>query len=874
MGKSGDRASRPRGASLAVWVLAGMALPLAARGAGPDPVVPEPRSETDKDRAPRTHTHGNALIQKGTVVTVVGPRLEETDVLVLGGKIAAIGKDLSAAPDVVRIDARGRFVVPGAIDCHSHIAIAGGVNEMVDKISSEVRVKDVIDARDVSIYRALAGGTTTARLLHGSGNPIGGLDAVIKLRWGKDAHELLLEGAPQGIKFALGENPTRREGFPVTRMGVTATYRRAFIEGREDAKTWREYEAARKRGEDPAPPRKDLRLDTIVGILDGTIRVHCHCYRADEILAFLQVCEEFGVHVRTLQHGLESYKVAAEIAKRGVGVSTFSDWWGYKVEAFEAVPGNAAICTRAGIVTSINSDSEELIRHLFLESAKCVRHGGLTENEALALCTLNPAKQLEIDARVGSLEVGKDADLALWNGHPLSAYSHPVVALIDGEVFFERPEPPRPREGPAALPDPAAFRVAADPGTPAWRPGQGAWAIRGARVEPVSSPPLERATVVVRGGKIVAVGADAAIPGDATVIEGEGLTVTPGFIEAGSWLGMREIEALKVTRDDSESGEFQPDLVALTGIHPESEHIFVTRLHGITTALSLPAGELIPGQGSLVHLDGWTTSEMSVKPAAALSVEFPSRPAPGPDGVRPRRFERLDQLVRFFERARADLERRERTRGTRGEPPPEPRLQAMAPYLRRELPVFLHAEDARTVLDAVAFAEEQKIRPVILGGHDAWRVAKVLAAKDVPVVLGPVLAMPSEETDPYDSCYSSAAVLADAGVRVAIRSGGSGYAGPRNLPFEAATAAGWGLGRARALAAITRVPAEILGVAAERGTIEPGKAADLVVSLGDPLEPTSFIRYVFVDGHPVRLESKQTRLEAQALERLESQRPR
>jgi imidazolonepropionase-like amidohydrolase len=862
---------RPRKLSLAAL----LALALAGFAFAIDPVLPEPRTEFDKDRKPKTHTGGNVLIEKATVLTVVGPPLEETDVLVLSGKIAAIGKGLGAAPGVLRIDARGRFVAPGAIDCHSHIAIAGGVNEMADKISAECRIKDVIDPKDVSIYRALAGGTTTAHLLHGSGNPIGGQDAVIKLRYGKDAAGLLFEGAPQGIKFALGENPTRGQGFPQTRMGMVATYRRAFTEARDYARTWKTYEDAKARGEDPPPPRRDLRLEAIAHILDGSIKIHCHCYRADEILAFLGVCEEFGVRVQTLQHVLEGYKIASEIQRHGAGCSTFSDWWAYKVEVMNAVPGNAAICTRAGVVTSINSDSEELIRHLFLESAKCVRHGGLTENEALALCTLNPAKQLGIDARTGSIEVGKDADIAIWNGHPLSAFSHPILVLVDGEVYFERSEGPRAVDGSAGLPDPASFKIAKDPGpAPAPPPSTHAcWAIKGARIEPVSSALLERANIIIRGSKIESLGPDARVPEDATVIDGAGLTVTPGFIEAGSWLGLREIDMLKVTRDDADSGDFQPDLVALTAVHPESEHILVTRAHGIALGVALPAGGLVPGQASLVRLAGWTAGEMDVRSPVGLVVEFPSRP-PGPPegGSRPKRFDRLDQLVRFFERARDDLERRERTHGTPLEPEPDPRLQAMAPYLKRELPVIFAAEDARTILDALVFADEQKVKPVILGARDAWKVAKVLASKDVPVILGPVLDVPALESDPADACYANAAVLADAGVRVAIRSGGSGYAGPRNLPFEAAMAASYGLGRARALAAITKVPAEILGVGSVCGTLEPNKSADVVVSLGDPLEPTSYIRYLFIDGRPVSLESKQTRLEAEALSRLESKR--
>jgi imidazolonepropionase-like amidohydrolase len=871
---------RKRVFALALFVVA----PVLAGTPGADPRIPEPRVELDRDRVPRTHTGGNVLLVGGTVLTVTGPRQDDTDVLVLGGKIAAIGKNLDADPSVTRIDCRGRFVAPGAIDCHSHIAIREGVNEMAEKISAEVRIGDVIDPTDVSIYRALAGGTTCSHLLHGSGNPIGGQDAVVKLKWKKTADEMRLKAAPKGIKFALGENPTRQDAFPHSRMGMAATYRRTFTAGKEYAKEWQDYRDALARGEDRAPPRRDLRLETIAGILDGTIRIHCHCYRADEILELIKVCDEFGVKIGTFQHCLEGYRVATEIARHGAGVSTFSDWWAYKIEAYEAIPANAAICTRAGIITSVNSDSEEVTRHLYLEAAKCVRYGGLGENEALALCTINPAKQLGIDRWTGSLEVGKDGDISVWTGHPLSSYAHPVLSLVEGEVYFERAEPVNvvetlpvtpglaPGNQDHALPDPTSFVVRRDPGAfpePQVNAG-GVYAIVDARIEPVSGPVISRGTILVRDGKIAAIGANLGIPDDATIVKGDGLTVTPGFIDTASWLGLVEIEMLKVTRDDHDSGELQPDLVALSAIHPESEHILISRAAGITASLTTPQGGLISGQASMIKCDGWTVQEMSLGSPAGLVVEFPDRPgAPPEGGTRPRKFERLEVLEKFFDRARADMERRARTRGTALTIPPEPRLEALAPYLEGKLPVLFHADDARTILDAIAFADAQKVKPVIVGGRDSWKVAAFLAKKDVPVLLGPVMDVPAHEWDPYDSCYAAASVLDRAGVRFAIRSGG-GYAGQRNLPFEAAMAASYGLGRARALAAITRAPAEILGLT-NRGTLEPGKAADLVVAQGDPLEATSRVRYVFIDGKPVSLESKQTRLEAAARARLEAQ---
>ncbi len=289
---------------------------------------------------------------------------------------------------------------------------------------------------------------TTANILHGSANAIGWKTIVIKMRWGKTASELPFAGAPPGIKFALGENPKRQGSpsvfrstnlrYPATRMGVEDTIREAFNEAKIYQAKWNDYRAAVARGEHPVPPRRDLKLEPLVEVLEGKRLVHAHCYRADEILMLLKIADDYGFKIRTLQHVLEGYKVADEIAAHGTGASTFSDWWAYKAEAYDAIPYNAAIMARKGVVVSLNSDSEELMRHLNNEAAKVMKYGGLSETEALSMITINPAKQLMIDSRVGSIEVGKDADLAVFDGHPLSNYSKVVKTIIDGQVYFDR----------------------------------------------------------------------------------------------------------------------------------------------------------------------------------------------------------------------------------------------------------------------------------------------------------------------------------------------------------------------------------------------------------------------------------------------------
>ena len=363
--------------------------------------------------AVRAQNPSTVFIQNATIFTVTQGNIEHGSILIRDGKIAAVGADLKAPDGVAIIDATGQFVIPGIIDCHSHIAVDGSVNEGSVSVSSIVNIADVLNPDDVDIYRDLAGGVTVANVLHGSANSIGGQTVVIKLRWGLPASKLPFEGAVPGIKFALGENPKRSNfsipggtpRYPTTRMGVEETIRTAFVEARDYKKTWEDYDKRIAGGDKSAiPPRRDLRLDPLVEVLEGKRYVHAHCYREDEILMLLRVAKEFGFKIRTLQHVLEGYKVADEIAAAGTGASTFSDWWAYKAEAYDAIPYNAAIMVRKGVLVSINSDSAELMRHLNTEAAKAIKYGGLSETEALSLITINPAKQLGVDQRVGSIE--------------------------------------------------------------------------------------------------------------------------------------------------------------------------------------------------------------------------------------------------------------------------------------------------------------------------------------------------------------------------------------------------------------------------------------------------------------------------------------
>jgi imidazolonepropionase-like amidohydrolase len=382
--------------------------------------------------------HNSYLIRNATIWTGEKDEvIENGDVLVVNGKIKHVGTGSVRVPDGTKvIDAQGKFVTAGIIDEHSHIAISKGVNESGLSITSEVSIQTVINPDDVNIYRQLAGGVTCSQLLHGSANAIGGQSALIKLKWGYDADGLLLKDQPKFIKFALGENVKQANWgdfnvtrFPQTRMGVEQVYYDAFYRAKyyhQDAK-----------GKGKTPFRRDLRLEALAEILNGERHITCHSYVQSEINMLMKVADSMGFKINTFTHILEGYKLTEQMAKHCAGGSTFSDWWAYKYEVIDAIPHNACMMNKAGIVTAINSDDAEMGRRLNQEAAKGVKYGGMTEQEAWRMVTINPAKLLRIDSRVGSIKEGKDADLVIWSHNPLSVDAICEKTFIDGILFFD-----------------------------------------------------------------------------------------------------------------------------------------------------------------------------------------------------------------------------------------------------------------------------------------------------------------------------------------------------------------------------------------------------------------------------------------------------
>ncbi len=426
---------------------------LPARSDSASTLVPAEKQPVEKASFPLTFPFGaygregsepeqpSAVLVKSATLWTAGPdeNREETDLLVQKGKISQIGKNLKAPAGALVLDCRGKHVTPGIIDAHSHTAISNGVNETGQGVSAEVRIGDVVDPTDISIYRQLAGGVTTSNLMHGSANAIGGQTQIVKFRWGQPAENLKFKDAFPGIKFALGENPRQSNRYdntryPKTRMGVYEVIRDEFIRAAEYKTAWEMW----KKNQDQPKPRRDLELEAISEILDGKRGIQCHSYVQSEILALIRIGDELGFKVKTFQHILEGYKVAGEMARHGAGGSGFSDWWAYKYEVIDAIPYNGPMMEQEGVVVSFNSDSDELARRLNTEAAKAVKYGGVPPEKAIRYVTLNAAINLGIDHLTGSLETGKDADFVIWDGNPLSTFSRPDQTWIDGRLYFDR----------------------------------------------------------------------------------------------------------------------------------------------------------------------------------------------------------------------------------------------------------------------------------------------------------------------------------------------------------------------------------------------------------------------------------------------------
>jgi imidazolonepropionase-like amidohydrolase len=854
----------------------------------------EAPTELESDRAPKLKTGGNVLIRNGRIVTVTKGTLPVADLLILNGKIAKIGPNLSAPTGTKTIDAKGRVVTPGIVDGHIHRG-SFETNEGTDSITAEVRMGDLLNPAAKSIWQALAGGETTGMLLHGSANAVGGESQVIKLKYRRPVEELRFPGAPRMVKFALGENVTRSGSttstrFPKTRMGVQALYRRAFTEAREYRKARNAWLQSRQGPE----PRYDVRLETLADILDRKVWVQCHSYRADEMLMMVRLSQEFGFKIGAMQHALEAYKIAPELAKAGVGVSIFADNWSFKVEGYDAIPYNAWLCTRAGVNVSVNTDGTGGVPAIAIDAAKAMRYGGLSEDQAMALITINPAKQLGVDKRVGSIEVGKDGDVVIWDGHPLSVYSRVNKTLIDGEVFFEQRDAFATRGTSTFKPILSVNKKTKPLNIPANPIG---YVIYDATIHPVSGPTIEKGSVVIMGGKITQVGKTVRMPRGAQMVNGAGLHVYPGFIDAGTSMGLQEISGIGQMVDTTELGSVQGDLIAATAIQTQSEHFPVARMNGVLATLCRPSGGVVSGQASVIHTFGWNWEQMAMGSRMLVlnlggggfggfgehaheedccGVDESARDVQWDDmlggalqggGGQGGGGASVEDAERAISQAKAYYEKRKTSPST----PANLSFEGMRPYLEGKAPVLIRATNVAAIRRAVEFADKHKLKVVLAGCTEAHKVAKMLAEKKIPVIItasGRATlgsnGVPNE-WDPYDTSWAQAALLKRAGVKFAFQT--ESNADSYNLPIRVGQSCAYGLRPADALRSITLDAAEILGVGSQLGSIQAGKLGSLVITDGDPFELTTNVVGVFVNGTPRPLVSRFTRLRDQWLSR-------
>jgi imidazolonepropionase-like amidohydrolase len=828
------------------------------------------------------------VIRNATILTAAGPAIERGAILLQNGKVAAVGQTVDAPADAVVIDATGKWVTPGVIDTHSHLGVyaAPGIeslqdgNEMTSPNTAEVSSEHAIWPQDPQFELALAGGVTTMHILPGSGNLFGGRSVTVKNVPARTVDAMKFPGAPYGLKMACGENPMRVYGSkgvaPSTRMGNVAGYRKAWQAAVEYREKWRKWKAD---GSDASKrPDRNLQLETLMGVLDGEIRIQNHCYRADEMATMIDISKEFGFKIASFHHAVEAYKVRDLLVANDICASMWADWWGFKLEAFDGITQNIALVHEAGGCAIVHSDSADGTQRLNQEAAKAIRAGaeaGITISRADAVkwISINPAKALGIEKVTGSLEPGKNADVVIWSGDPFSAYAHAERVFIDGAQVFDRADTSRlPRSDfqlgilPAVRAAPPAAAAAAPVRAVAPAParviplatGGEVVAITNARILPVSGPAIEHGTLVIRGGRIAGVGTMKA-PDGARVIDAGGKTVTPGLIDSAVQIGIVEIplSAEGTADENTTDARVSAAFNVVDSFNGNSVVIPVTRIEGITRALITPAGtgNVFLGQGAVMDFSG-AQAPASVTRAPAVMVAMLGEAGAGvAGGSRATAMLRLRETLddaRDYALNQAAYNSRGRRDYVRGRLD----LEALQPVLKGQVPLAIQANRASDLLAAIRLADEFKIRLVLVGAAEGWMVAGELARAKIPVVVKPLTDIPS--FDSLGATLENAARLSRAGVTVALATFDTQNA--RNLRQEAGNAIANGLDRDLALQAVTLTPARLWGVADRVGSLEVGKDADVVIWSGDPFELTAGAERVFIKGVEVSPDTRQKAL--------------
>lgn len=838
------------------------------------------------------------LFEHLTIMTATGKTLEDAYILLKDGKIAALGTgEAGSLREGARaIDGRGKVMTPGIIDTHSHMGVYPlphadaheDGNESTHPTTADVWAEHSFWPQDPSLWRALAAGVTTAQILPGSANLVGGRAVTIQLRPGTDVASMRFPGAPQGVKMACGENPKRTYGEksgPATRMGNVAGFRRIFQDAIEYRSSWERYQKKKDRERDKdkdkdkdedLPPKRDHALDTIVKAMAGEILVHVHCYRADEMSIMLDLAKTYGFKIRSFHHAVEAYKLRERLASEDVSVSTWADWWGFKLESFDGIPQNAPLLHSAKVRAIIHSDSEEEIRHLPLEAVKARTAAQLlgvnpSDEELLQWITLNPAWALGIDGQVGSIELGKQADVVLWDRSPFSTYAKPLQVYIAGELLFDRQQESfrlsdlergihtygladrgtqKEALPGAGIPETRAAPAPALPATTGGAPLSESFLLENATIETGLGERLSAARLWVDKGLIKAINPDpATVPTAVPRFDVGGRTLTPGFIEVQSQLGLLVVEMEDSGKDLKAAEDLNPAFRVIDGFDPFSFRHAIARAEGLTSALLKPTDGMIAGQGQAFDL----SQSAEALASGAPPVMFASLLG----GKKSNRAQFWLKLRTAFADAAFY-----KSRGGRSAPTQQPlslgplHLEALSEVMQGRMPLVLAVHRLADIQAALRLkAEMPALRLILSGAGEAWLAAAEIAKAQVPVILTPSRQMP-RRLDELRVRDDQAALLRAAGVTLILSTDDINAS---RLRQEAGRAVSYALPYQDALEAITSSPAAVFGLN-DRGSIALGKRADLVLWSGDPFELSSRVEKIWIKGREQDLNTRQLEL--------------
>jgi len=829
----------------------------------------------------RPQADSATLAFKGaTIHTVTGPVIANGVLVVSQGKIVAVGgPDTPIPAGAVVQDVSGQVIIPGLVDTHSHLGIypRPGVpahsdgNEASGPVQPALRALDAIWPDDPGIRMGLAGGLTTANIMPGSGNVIGGQTLYVKLRGNTiEAMRVAADGVLGGLKMANGENPKtfnfgRNKTPPATRMKLAALQRAEFVKAREYQRKWADYRKARAAGKEVSEPERDLALEPIVEVLERKRTVHFHCHRADDLLSAMRLAREFDFEI-VLQHATEGYRIASELAERKIPVSlTLIDSPGGKLEVMGLVEENAAVLAKAGVLVAINTDDPVTESRFYLRTGAIAVRGGMSEADALKALTINPAIMMHLDKRLGSLEKGKDADFVVLSGPPFSAYTQVLQTWIDGKKVFDRatdwpyqaggfalagrdrlpplpaPMKPLPTVKAPALPDKAKAATTANRQL----------AILAGRIHTVSQGTIHDGVILVNEGKIVAVGprGKVAVPPGTPLLSAA--VVTPGLIDASCSVGLSGGSNTSADQDqDERSDPNQADLRVLDGFNPDEGLLEFVRREGVTVVHVVPGRvNVLAGQTGIFRTAGINAERMQLRFPAGLLVNLGESPKGAYPNKAPTTRMATAALVR---QAFAKAQGQARKAAGKEKPTADARLDALALALARKIPVLFAAHRADDLLTGLRLAEEFKLDAQLHLATEGYLVADELQRARVPVVLHPTMQRAGSSMETLNSQLATATVFAQKKIPFAICTSFEGYVPKqRVLRHEASVAAANGLGHDRALSAITLDAARVLGIDSTHGSIETGKVADLVLYDGDVFETSTHVTHTLIDGRIV-----------------------